>query len=108
MRLRQTRAYGLFLAVASGVVAACMGSGCTDDAYCFVDCGDSSLTGGMAAGGAAGMGGQGGDGGNFIGPGSSGGGSNTCGADLLNDVNNCGACDNRCMLASAFPKCMSG
>lgn len=109
MSPRQTRTIGLFFALASGVIAAFMGSGCTDAAFCYDRCGDASSSSGNAgAGGVAGMGGAGGDGGGFIGSGASGGGSNNCGADLLNDVNNCGACDYRCMLPSAFPKCLSG
>lgn len=109
MSPRQTHGLGLLVALVTGVFGAVLGSGCTDSAFCFAECGDTaSSAGGMAGeGGMAGMGGDGGDGGGFIGA-SGTGGMNTCGADLLNDVNNCGACDNRCMLPSAFPKCVEG
>ncbi len=109
MRTRQTRAMGLLVALTGGLVSALLGSGCTDDAYCFVGCVDdatsSSGSGGM--GGAGGMGMGGGDGGGFISVGP-GGGNTNCNADLLNDIDNCGACDNRCLTPSAFPKCVQG
>jgi hypothetical protein len=111
MNTRQTRfehqVYGLLFALVVGGVTAFFGAGCTgtDDAYCFENCGKNGSTGGT--GGVAGMGGAGGEGGDgFIVSSSSGG--NPCGADLLNDVENCGTCENRCMLASAFPKCVNG
>lgn len=110
MNTRQTRIGGLLALVLTTGAFATVAGGCTDDAYCFVNCGDAQATGGTggAGGGQGGVGGMnvGGDAGGFVGPGS--GGGNACGADLLNDVNNCGACENRCQLASAFPKCING
>lgn len=109
MSFRRTRVLGVLLAVGSTIGAAFMGAGCTDAAFCFENCGDTASGGKAGAGNTGGMGGQGGnsDGGGFIG--SNGvGGMNTCGADLLNDVNNCGACDNRCQLPSSTPKCVNG
>lgn len=109
MKLRPNQAWTLLVLFASSSLAAFSSSGCTDSAFCYSNCGSTSASSSTGAGGMAGMGGQGGDGGGiFVGSGGNGAGMNNCGADLLNDVNNCGACDNRCQLPSAFPKCISG
>ncbi len=79
---------------------------CVVDAFCFSNCGSAS--GGQ--GGAGGVGGApfGGSGG-FI-PGGSGGGTPdaSCDADLETDLENCGACGNKCELPGAFATCEAG
>ena len=90
-----------FLAFAAAAMAAPLAGGCTEPAYCYDDCG---------AGGPTGSGGAGGEGGNDVGFGGFGetGGGPPCGADILNDLENCGACGNVCLLPGAFPRCEQG
>lgn len=100
------------IAAALGLVA----SGCTTNAYCF-ECGSSEggsgLTGSSSSGGLGGSGGSSSgdifiDGGMGQDAAGGGGPDSGCGADLMNDAKNCGACGNVCSLLGAFPKCAAG
>ncbi|EYF00736.1 formylglycine-generating enzyme family protein [Chondromyces apiculatus] len=90
----------------SGLLALALGAfvaaGCQGPAYCYADCEPAAGTGGA--------GGSGGEGGDDLGLGGTPnqGGGPPCTADVQNDIENCGACDNRCLLPSAFPRCEMG
>ncbi len=106
MNTGRTTRLGFLAALLPLSLVVALGSGCADDAFCWSACGDASSSSGGAAGG---MGGEGGEGGSIgFGGFSQVGGGPPCAADLLNDVDNCGACDNKCLLASAFPRCEQG
>jgi hypothetical protein len=98
-------------------------SGCTTQAACFQDCADlQPIPGGGAAGtggsdtGGSFMLGSGGDDGSGDQPGNGGepavgGGSGTecdAGVDLQNDADNCGACNNHCLITGADAQCVKG
>ncbi|MDI1476216.1 MopE-related protein [Polyangium sp. y55x31] len=106
MKTGRTMRLGVFAALLPGMFAVLLGSGCVDDAFCF-SCG-ADPSGSGASGGMGGVGGEGGEGGIGFGGFSQVGGGPPCDADLLNDVDNCGACDNKCLLPSAFPRCEQG
>ena len=95
-------------------------TGCTEDAYCFANCGETAGSGGGTAnGGSAGSINSGGQAGtiNLSGAagsaGSNGGsagnaGSAGCVANLESDPANCGTCGFKCTLPGAFPGCAQG
>lgn len=82
-------------------------AGCTTDAYCYGDCGQAVGAAGEGGAGGQHAGGAGGSGGMFI-PNGGSGGNNDCQADLMNDLQNCGACGNVCVLPGATAKCDEG
>ena len=92
--------------VAAGTALLAIG-GCKTDSYCF-NCETAGIeleggTGGEGPGAVVVTENTGGDSGS-----GSGGRPNPCGADLDNDLENCGECGNVCEIANAFAQCVGG
>jgi len=104
--MKRNLGFGILSCVS--LVAMLLGTtGCDTEAFCF-SCGETTATGGNAGAGGVGMGGQGGEGGDIIIPAGAGGNGGNCGADILTDPQNCGACGNVCVVPNAFPTCTGG
>ena len=84
-------------------------AGCDTEAFCFA-CDSTTSSGGKGGTGGVGGAGGAGEGGGLVivGSGGFGGAGGSCGADILTDPSNCGACGNVCSLPNAFPKCEGG
>ena len=96
----------LQIAVAGAALLAL--TGCQSDPYCF-NCVESGSgldggSGGSGPGGVIVVGGSSGSGGES----GSDGRPNPCGADLENDLENCGVCGHVCEIPNAFAQCVGG
>jgi hypothetical protein len=113
----EARLWTLALA-ASGLTALFSATACDTEAFCFKDCdGAVAGAGGQAGAAGTGLGGNAGTAGSisFGGQGGSGlplggqGGSTVCDSGTTQgDVNNCGACGNRCLAFGATAACNAG